>query len=514
MDAKDIAGLPWPVLLVASNGAIAASSSVEGVLGFMPTDQVGLENRIDVALPPGSVPGEVQLPWRRHDVPFDEPQVWHDRIAGRWHPLRVRAAQVPGGLLLSLDVSDEAALPVERAERALKAIQKSLVKGSATLPLRRLLHMLVELACELTGARYGAMGVMARDASRLKDFIYVGLTEEQARRIGHLPEGKGLLGAVIREGGTVNVERISADRRSYGFPAHHPPMSSFLGVPLRIGERVFGNFYVTEKQGAPAFTEADARQLERFSEQAALLVAFAEQAEDEQRRLFRALVEHAPYGLVFFPGSDAAPFGNPSAERMLGRVDLPADSPNRTYCLLRPDDTPFPEAEEPELRARSGETFVNVEALVRRQGASRIPMLLSAAPVVTEAGDLLGAVVVYQDISTLKALERLREEFAAIVAHDMRAPVNSVLLQVEALMRRATGDAAWVPVAALKSMRSSGELLSHLISDLMDASRLDSSTLPVDRQVFDASEEARALLLRLRNAFGDRRVESRLSGGP
>jgi hypothetical protein len=113
-------------------------------------------------------------------------------------------------------------------------------------------------------------------------------------------------------------------------------MTSFLGVPLRVGEQVFGNFYLTDKQGGGAFTEEDARVLERFSAQASLTVAYARQAEQEERRLFEIVVQHAPHAIVYFPSDPSGEaLGNPAAERMLGRITR-GNHPQRTYDLKQP----------------------------------------------------------------------------------------------------------------------------------------------------------------------------------
>lgn len=118
------------------------------------------------------------------------------------------------------------------------------------LELPVLLRRVVEVAVDLLDARYGALGVIGPDR-RLEQFIHVGIDDELASRIGHLPEGKGLLGALIENATPVRLDRLSDDSRSSGFPNHHPPMGSFLGVPIRIGDEVFGNLYLTEsKRGA------------------------------------------------------------------------------------------------------------------------------------------------------------------------------------------------------------------------------------------------------------------------
>jgi signal transduction histidine kinase len=113
------------------------------------------------------------------------------------------------------------------------------------LDLPSVLRHIVEAACQLVRARYGALGVLAPDGS-LEEFITVGIDAPATQLIGELPSGKGLLGAVIEDASPIRLAVMSADNRSVGFPAHHPPMTSFLGVPIRVRDVVFGNLYLTE----------------------------------------------------------------------------------------------------------------------------------------------------------------------------------------------------------------------------------------------------------------------------
>ena len=119
--------------------------------------------------------------------------------------------------------------------------------------LRQVLLKVVETAMGVTGARYGALGVVADDGS-LDEFLHVGIADEQVEAIGDLPTGKSLLGTVSR-GSSVRIANIADHPDSVGFPAHHPPMGTFLGVPLRTGDRIYGNLYLTEKEGG--FSEDD-----------------------------------------------------------------------------------------------------------------------------------------------------------------------------------------------------------------------------------------------------------------
>ncbi|MFJ3307027.1 GAF domain-containing protein [Streptomyces sp. NPDC086549] len=125
------------------------------------------------------------------------------------------------------------------------------------LDLEQALHSIVEAAAVLVDAEYAALGVIGPDGKRLSAFHTVGVTEEQIARIGPYPEGHGILGELIREPEPLCLAKISEHPASYGFPPHHPPMNTFLGVPIRVRDQVFGNLYLTEKRGGGQFDEDD-----------------------------------------------------------------------------------------------------------------------------------------------------------------------------------------------------------------------------------------------------------------
>ncbi len=127
--------------------------------------------------------------------------------------------------------------------RGLVAANRTII-GDLSLPA--VLRRVVEAACELAGARYGALGVIAPDGDTLQSFITVGIDDDAIARIGELPKGKGLLGALIEDPRPIRLARLGDDPRSAGLPSNHPPMTSFLGVPIAIRDEVFGNLYLTE----------------------------------------------------------------------------------------------------------------------------------------------------------------------------------------------------------------------------------------------------------------------------
>ena len=161
-------------------------------------------------------------------------------------------------------------------------IEAGLVLASE-LSLPSILQKIVELACRVADARYGALGVLDTRGRMIFDFITHGITEEERRAIGDLPVGKGILGLLITEARPIRMARIQDHPRSVGFPANHPPMSSFLGVPMKVRGRVYGNLYLTEKRGTAEFTEEDQEAVVTLAAQAGVAVENARLHEDLRR---------------------------------------------------------------------------------------------------------------------------------------------------------------------------------------------------------------------------------------
>jgi signal transduction histidine kinase len=148
-------------------------------------------------------------------------------------------------------------LQTVRATRdRVRGLLEAVIAVGSNLQLDVVLRRIVEAAVTLVDARYGALGVVDRDG-RLADFIPVGLDEAAIAGIDHWPEGRGLLGLLISDPQPLRLADIASHPQSSGFPAGHPPMTSFLGVPVRIRDEVYGNLYLTEKRGGAAFDEED-----------------------------------------------------------------------------------------------------------------------------------------------------------------------------------------------------------------------------------------------------------------
>jgi signal transduction histidine kinase len=176
----------------------------------------------------------------------------------------------------------------------LNALVEAAEALAGELSLDVVLHTIVRVACVVTHARYSALGIIGEDET-ITQFITFGADEDTVRAIGHYPTGKGLLGLLIRDPRIIRLEDIAAHPASYGFPPNHPPMSTFLGGPVRSGGRVYGNLYLTEKPGG--FTADDEQLLVVLASKAGTAIENAILSErlqslavqDERERISREL---------------------------------------------------------------------------------------------------------------------------------------------------------------------------------------------------------------------------------
>jgi GAF domain-containing protein len=164
--------------------------------------------------------------------------------------------------------------------RRLIAVGRKLV---AVLDLEVLLLDIVEAAREITGARYAALGVLNEPGDGLDRFLTVGMDDETRARIGDLPHGHGVLGVLIQDPRPLRLPDVSEHPRSYGFPAGHPPMHTFLGVPLRIRDEVYGNLYMTDKESGD-FDDGDEEAAVVLAEWAGIAIQNARLYESATRR--------------------------------------------------------------------------------------------------------------------------------------------------------------------------------------------------------------------------------------
>lgn len=183
---------------------------------------------------------------------------------------------------LLLEVQDRIEQIVEGRDR-LDGLIDAILAITSGLKLDATLRAIVHTAAELVDARYGALGVRGYD-HRLVEFVYEGIDEETRHLIGSLPEGRGVLGALIEEPKPIRLDDISRHPASVGFPLHHSPMRTFLGVPVRIRDEVFGNLYLTEKADGQPFSDDDEVLVQALAAAAGIAVDNARLFEESRTR--------------------------------------------------------------------------------------------------------------------------------------------------------------------------------------------------------------------------------------
>jgi signal transduction histidine kinase len=165
----------------------------------------------------------------------------------------------------------------------MRAVLDAAIAVTSELSLDAVLQRIVESAARLTDAKYAALGVIDQSGTGLENFVTTGLDEETVKRIGDLPRGRGILGVLIHDAEPLRLREIASDPRSVGFPPNHPPMKSFLGVPILLRGVAYGNLYLTEKAHGDEFTAEDQELVQLLASQAAVAIENARLYESATR---------------------------------------------------------------------------------------------------------------------------------------------------------------------------------------------------------------------------------------
>src|SRR4051794_4909794 len=219
---------------------------------------------------------------------------------------------------------------VARGQTRVQSLLDAILSVSTGLDLPSTLRRIVETACDLVDAQYGALGVLRQGGDGLAAFIHVGVDEETADRMGHLPEGKGVLGQLISEPYPLRIGDLGTHPSSVGFPAHHPPMGSFLGVPVLVRGEVFGNLYMTEKRHG-AFTAEDEAVLTALAGAAGIAIDNAHLYEQSELRR-RWLSAVADVRAMLLEAASTAEAPSLIAEQVVDLTEADA-----TWLLMGPD---------------------------------------------------------------------------------------------------------------------------------------------------------------------------------
>ena len=409
---------------------------------------------------------------------------------------------MPRRNMMRLLDNDELLHEIESLRTRLSELSEASRLVSESLDLDVVLRKVIENARSLTGARYGAL-LTYEQSGAIQDIITSGLSSTEIESLGALPQGLGVLGYMneIRE--PLRLADISRHPRSVGFPDGHPPMKTFLGMPIRYRDEYVGNIYLTEKEGGAEFTSEDQEILVMFASQAGAAISNARRYQEEHRARadLEALVNISPIGVVVFDArSGDLVSANDEARRLVGKLHPPGRSLAdllAVMALRRADGSDIPVEELPTVKAVTrGETILADEVVIHPpDGRSPITALVNARPIRQEDGDIVSVIATIQDITPLEELKRQRTEFLHDVSHELRTPLSAIKGSTSTLLSSTYPLDPYETRQFLRVIDEQSDHMRRLISDLVDMTQIESGTLSVIPEPTDMAD----LLRRVRD---------------
>jgi PAS domain S-box-containing protein len=364
-----------------------------------------------------------------------------------------------------------------------EAVGNATVAIASEFELWPVLQNIVDTARRVASAEYAALGVVVAEDATFGPLVFSGMTKEQEAAIGRYPRPIGTLGLAGLEGRTIRIADVRQHPAFRGLPDEHPTIISFLAVPVHHKGRSVGTLYFANKIGAREFSIEDERAVEIFAAHAGAAVHQGQLRDqlDVERARINTILESAPHGVHFVEAGTEKIIANRRAFEIVGQASVPTLGDYRGQ-VCTPDGRPLPKDEWPARRVLRGETFTTQEMLLRTPDGREVPLLLSVAPVRRRDGRVEGVVVGYEDISILKELQRLREEWASIVTHDLRQPLNVITLYVSMLRRMVQNPDPRMLSKAIDQTLNAVNTLNRMISDLADVSQIETKRLEVARR--------------------------------
>ena len=368
-----------------------------------------------------------------------------------------------------------------------------IANGIGSGAAKEVLESIPSLARSLANAEYAALAVMD-NSGHVERFITSGISEEVRMSIGDPPAGRGLLGVLHKQRKAIRIPDIARSPDAVGYPANHPKMKAMLGVPILLGEVSLGNLYLTNKIGADEFSERDQEVMEAFARYAAIAIESSNlyaresllrrQAEQEQRRL-RAIIESSAAAVVVVDAPDGLiVLANQEAERILGRRLVQGQGRQRyeqAAVYRRPNGSIFSPDELPLQRALSdGVVSRGVEVVLSFSDGREIPTIVNAAPVYGENGEVTAAITVFEDITALQEVERLKAEFLSMISHDLKGPLSTIKGLASTLMLEKGPRDIDTLLEYVASIDEEADEMTELVGNLLDMSRIEAGSMPLD----------------------------------
>ncbi len=375
----------------------------------------------------------------------------------------------------------------------ISTLNSASLRISASLNLETVLQEVVESARALTRARYGVIVTMDQEGQPI-DFLTSGLTDEARRQLMVWPQGNRLFEHFRALPGALRLADVQEYVRSLGFCPDLLPFKTFQCMPMRYRAQHVGSFFLTDKEGGEHFTDEDEELLVLFASQAATAIinARAYRAEQRARADLEALVETSPVGVVVFDAETGRPnWLNREARRIVEVLLTPGISPDallKKVTLKRADGREIALDQFPLSEALIHAENVRAEEIVLSVPDGRsVTTLVNCTPIHSEEGEVFSVVVTMQDLAPVQETERLRTEFISMVSHELRAPLTSIKGSAATLMEESPGLDPAETREFYRIIMEQTDHMRRLISDLLDAGRIDTGTLSVAPEASEVS---------------------------
>ncbi len=373
----------------------------------------------------------------------------------------------------------------------LTELQEASLSISSNLDSGSLLREIVDWACSLTSARYGAL-LTFNEAGENSELVTRGVDPEHAALIETVPRIGGLISKLTSSDTPIRVKDVSTHPGSAGFPQHHPIMTSFLGVPIRHQGRCLANLYLADKATGPEFSAEDEAVIAAFASQAAVALVNATKYDRalHSKSNLEALINISPVGVVVFDANTGQMVTyNREAERIIGDTGIPNGTWEDTLKALsfrRADGREVSLSSSPITRAlRSGEIVRAEEIVIYLPDGRAVHTLVNAAPIYSMEGEVQSVIVAIQDISPLNEMDRTRSDFLSLVGNELRTPLTTIKGSIAALADSIAASGTDESRQMLRILDRQTDAMRNHLSRLIDLTQIESGSLSINPAPLD-----------------------------
>lgn len=377
------------------------------------------------------------------------------------------------------------------------------VRITASLDLNTTLQAVIDGARALTDARYGALLVFD-DQGEVQEFVTSGITAEERRGVGSWPKATGLLGHLREHHEPLRLRELADHPKAVGFPKNHPPMKTFLGMPIRHRDELFGNIYLAEKEGGQEFTLDDEDTIVMFASQAAMAISNALKYRAEQRAKcdLEALLNSSPMGVLVFDAKTGDVLSlNDETRRMVGGISGQGGSLEHLLSVMtfrRADGREICLAELPLVNVlKSGETVRAEEMVISLPDGQAVTTLVNARPIYSDEGEIVSVIVTMQYTTSAQELKRLRAEFLGVMNNELRKPLTAIKGSTTSVLDSPSALDPAETRGFFRIIDEQADHIRHLINNLLDVTRIESGTFSINCEPADMVD----IVVEARNGF-------------